>query len=243
MDSFEIDSNIKLDNLVYPSHIGIIPDGNRRYALKKNKSAWWGHMKGYESLSDLISYFKDYDIHELSIYGFSTENLNRSINEKSNLFSIMELGLEKILDNNSDNIYNIKFPGNQNVLPEKLQRYIEDVESFTQFNSDKKLNICLGYGGRDELFYAFMNLHSGILNGIVRIDDLEANSISRYLYVENDVDLLIRTSEERLSNFLIWQSSYAEIIFLKNLQWPEFNKDIFDACLLEYSKRKRRFGK
>lgn len=226
-----------------PSHIGIIPDGNRRYAKRNKMPVSWGHAKGYDSISDLIKYFQDYDIQELSIYGFSTENVKRSLDEKNSLFMLMEKGLDKIMENIEDDMYRITFPGNRELLPQKLQSYLNDVESSTSSNSKKRLNVCLGYGGRNELVSAFSSLYSQLKSDDAPPDSITSDLISKHLDVGSDVDLLIRTSESRLSNFLIWQSSYAEVIFLRDMLWPEFKKDVFDTCLSEYSNRKRRYGK
>ncbi len=226
-----------------PEHIGIIPDGNRRYAKKHGKPTAHGHFKGYKTLSDLVEYFPEYGVNELTIYGFSTENMKRSEDEKSKIFSIIEIGLDEIMKKTEDKKYKITFPGRKEILPPELAEHMEEIEDSTSKNSYPRLNICLAYGGRAELVDAIKNIADKTKNGEIAPEQLTEKVISEYLDVENDVDLVIRTGERRLSNFLNWQTSYSELIFLEDILWPEFDRNTFESCLKEYTERKRNFGK
>ncbi|MCX8169194.1 MAG: polyprenyl diphosphate synthase [Candidatus Methanomethylicia archaeon] len=232
-----------------PIHIGVILDGNRRWAKERNLPPWAGHEKGAEKVKDLIKWCYDTGIKILTLYVFSTENFNRS---KEEIEAIMNLA-NKYLDEymNDENIHEkrvrIKFLGRKELLNEDLRRKIEKVEKETEVYNERYLNFAFAYGGRAEIVDAVKRLCKDVESNIIDVDQIDEATVERYLYTSHlpqpHPDLIIRTSgEERLSGFLLWQSAYSELVFLE-VYWPDFRKiDLWRAIRI-YQKRNRRFGK
>ncbi len=230
-----------------PKHIAIIPDGNRRWAKKQSVSLVEGYDKGIRKISDVLKWCKEYDVHILSMWGFSADNAKRDSYEIKKLFELFKKYLYEIIEeskkknNEEKKKYDvrIKFLGRRTIFPYEIQEAMNRIEDFTKNNKTHALNLLLGYGGREEIIDA---INSIIKKGIKEVDE---KIISENLYTTGieDPDLIIRTSgEQRLSGLMSWQSAYSEFYFSKKL-WPDFSKKDFENALKTYIKRKRRFGK
>ena len=216
-------------------HIGIIPDGNRRYAKKHRISLEESYNLGVDKFINICEWAKEYNISEISFYALSKENLNRNKTQLNVLFKIFKKKIDQYLDKfNNDRTYFIKFYGN---IPKELSEKIREIESKNTEDYKIKVNILLGYSGRDEIIKA--------INEIIkeRINKIDENNFRKFLFVNKDLDLIIRTGGyQRLSNFLIFQSAYSELYFTDKL-WNEFTKKDFEDALKWYKKQKRNFGR
>jgi undecaprenyl diphosphate synthase len=223
-----------------PYHVAIILDGNGRWATAKGLNRSEGHKAGYENLKKLSKYIFSEGVKILSIYAFSTENFARDKKEVDYLMNtfIRAFDLEKKYFH-KENI-KIIFSGRNEPLPEKVIETRNNIAEYTKNNTKGILNICLNYGGRAEIVDACKK----IIEDNISSAELDEGLFSKYLYQDlPDVDLMIRTSGElRLSNFLLWQNSYAEFYF-SPVPFPDFDAEEFDKALVEYTKRDRRFGK
>ncbi len=228
-----------------PGHVAIIMDGNGRWARKRGLPKIAGHRAGSKAAQEAVEAARELGIKVLTLYTFSTENWKRPKHEISALFKLLGDYLERQSDKLVKN--NIKFSviGDTEALPglikDKLQRTID----VTKNNTGLVLNLALNYGARIEIVRAVQNIAKDVCGGAVRIDDIDEHLFSSYLYTKDlpDPDLLIRTSGEcRLSNFLLWQISYAELYITTKL-WPDFKKSDLKKAILEYQNRERRFGR
>jgi undecaprenyl diphosphate synthase len=228
----------KLNRL--PVHIAIVPDGNGRWAEKRGLPRLAGHQAGADNMHKIVQYLNEYPIKYVTLYGFSTENWSRPETEVNGLFRILDTFIKKTTrDINSKNI-KLCHIGRMADLPQYLQKSINEAMETTKNNTGMTLNIAFNYGARTEIIDAVRRI---IAEGL-KPGDVNEQMFNNYLYTagEPDVDLLIRTGDElRLSNFLIWQTTYSEYHFTKVL-WPDFGKEDIDKALLSYSQRKRRFG-
>ena len=228
---------MKLDNIKIPCHVGIIMDGNGRWAKERGLNRSKGHEAGYKTLKNTANYILDSGVKVLSVFAFSTENFNRPKEEVDFLMNLFIKGFKK--DTTFFNKENIKvvFSGRKEPLKKDVIEAMEYLSESTKNNTKGILNICLNYGGRSEIVDAVNHI---IKDNLKEVDEEVINS---YLYNKlPDIDLLIRTSGEvRISNFMLWQLSYAELYFPK-CYFPDFNQEEFDKALLEYTKRDRRFG-
>lgn len=228
---------MKLDNIKIPCHVGIIMDGNGRWAKERGLNRSKGHEAGYKTLKTTAKYILDSGVKVLSVFAFSTENFNRPKEEVDFLMNLFIKGFKK--DSAFFNKENIKvvFSGKKEPLKKDVIEAMEYLSESTKNNTKGILNICLNYGGRSEIVDA--------VNHIIKdnLKEVDEEVINNYLYNKlPDIDLLIRTSGEvRISNFMLWQLSYAELYFPK-CYFPDFNQEEFDKALLEYTKRDRRFG-
>lgn len=228
---------MKLDNIKIPCHVGIIMDGNGRWAKERGLNRSKGHEAGYKTLKTTAKYILDSGVKVLSVFAFSTENFNRPKKEVDFLMNLFIKGFKK--DSAFFNKENIKvvFSGRKEPLKKDVIDTMEYLSESTKNNTKGILNICLNYGGRSEMVDA--------VNHIIKdnLKEVDEEVINNYLYNKlPDIDLLIRTSGEvRISNFMLWQLSYAELYFPK-CYFPDFNQEEFDKALLEYTKRDRRFG-
>lgn len=228
---------MKLDNIKIPCHVGIIMDGNGRWAKERGLNRSKGHEAGYKTLKTTAKYILDSGVKVLSVFAFSTENFNRPKEEVDFLMNLFIKGFKK--DSAFFNKENIKviFSGRKEPLKKDVIEAMEYLSKSTKNNTKGILNICLNYGGRSEIVDA--------VNHIIKdnLKEVDEEVINNYLYNKlPDIDLLIRTSGEvRISNFMLWQLSYAELYFPK-CYFPDFNQEEFDKALLEYTKRDRRFG-
>ncbi len=226
-----------MDNIKIPCHVGIIMDGNGRWAKERGLNRSKGHEAGYKTLKTTAKYILDSGVKVLSVFAFSTENFNRPKEEVDFLMNLFIKGFKK--DSAFFNKENIKvvFSGRKEPLKKDVIEAMEYLSESTKNNTKGILNICLNYGGRSEIVDAVNHI---IKDNLKEVDEEVINS---YLYNKlPDIDLLIRTSGEvRISNFMLWQLSYAELYFPK-CYFPDFNQEEFDKALLEYTKRDRRFG-
>ena len=220
-------------------HIAIIMDGNRRWAKERNFPTAVGHKKGVDALKNAMKACDDFGIKYLTVYAFSTENWNRKPEEVSFLMDLLAQTIKSELKEMNENNVVISFIGDISKLSKKLQEILKNAVETTKDNTGVNLQIAFNYGSRDEIVHAVNEI---IKNGETQITE---ETISKYLYTSKipDPDLLIRTGGEmRVSNYLLWQIAYSEIIVIKDF-WPDFNKEKLADCIKEYAKRNRRFGK
>ncbi|MBT4849803.1 di-trans,poly-cis-decaprenylcistransferase [Candidatus Parcubacteria bacterium] len=225
---------------IIPKHIGIILDGNRRWAKKRGLTTLQGHKKGFDILKDVATYAFDIGVNTLTVYGFSTENWNRSKEEVAYLMDLFKLLVKKEVNTLSKRNIRLKIMGDISAFDDELRQGIIDAEEKTKDNTKGLLNVCLNYGGRLEILNAVKN----IIKDKIGPDELNEKSFRKYLYSGDtpDPELIIRTSgEKRLSGFLTWQSVYSELYF-PNTTWPDFDASELDKAIDEFNKRQRRFG-
>lgn len=225
-----------MNNIIVPNHIGIIMDGNRRWAKEKNKKTIEGHLAGANRIISLAKYIFDKGVKYLSIYAFSTENFNRSAEEVSYLMGLIIKFFNERVNELHD--YNIKIvvSGLRDNLSKDVLKCIDNVVELTKNNTGGVLNVCLNYGGRREIVDAVNKIKEANIT-------ITEETFGKYLYNDlPDLDYVIRTSgEERISNFMLWQISYAEFYFPK-VYFPDFDEKEFDKALEIYNNRNRRFG-
>lgn len=221
-----------------PYHLGIILDGNRRWAEKRGLPPFEGHKKGLETVKKVIKFCREKGVKILTLFVFSTENWKRSRREVDFL---MKLGRKAIADSLKElqgKGIRVKAIGQKEKLPGPLQKAINRAEELTKNNKEMILNFALSYGGRAEIAEAMKN----IIRKKISPESINEKIISENLWT-SDLDFIIRTGrEQRLSNFLIWQAAYSELYFSKKY-WPEFSEKDLDKALLDYNRRQRRFGK
>ena len=220
-----------------PTHVGIILDGNGRWAKEKGLKRSAGHLAGYKNLLKISKYILNKDTKYLSVYAFSTENFNRPKDEVDYLMNLFMVGFKRDRKYFMEENIKVVFSGRRDKLSNEVLAAMDQMTDETKNNTNGTLNICLNYGGRAEIVDAV----NKIINDDVKCVDSE--TFSKYLYHDlPDIDLMIRTSGElRISNFMLWQVSYAEMYFPK-CYFPDFNKKEYDKALYEYTKRDRRFG-
>ncbi len=224
-----------------PQHIAIIMDGNGRWAEARGLPRLEGHKAGTENLRQIIRGCVDAGVKYLTIYAFSTENWGRPREEVEGLISILELFLDRELDELCAEGVKICHLGRLEAMPEKVRRKVEHSVEITCNNSRLILSVAWNYGGRDEIVYAIQKM----IKEKVQPQDVTEDLVSQYLFTKDipDPDLIIRTSGEmRISNFLIWQAAYAEWYITPTL-WPDFNKEELFKAIASYGQRDRRFGK
>lgn len=228
-----------------PTHIGIIMDGNGRWAKRRGLPRKMGHRQGAKVFSDIAKYCRDIGIRYLTVYAFSTENWLRP---KEEVDAIMDLLSEYLADvkKHQDENENIRlcFLGEKSALREDLRQQIVEIEQQSAKNDGITVNIALNYGGRDEIVRAVRSLSRQCVEGLLSPDAIDEALISATLDTggQPDPDLIIRPSgEKRTSNFLPWQSTYSEYVFM-NILWPDFTPADLDQAILEYLQRSRRFG-
>ena len=227
-----------------PLHIGIIMDGNGRWAKKRGLPRSAGHKVGASNFRTITRYCSNIGIKYLTVYAFSTENWKRSTEEVSFLMNLFEEYLKEALEDFQDENIKINFLGDTSSFSTKIQELIKEVKDASAKNDGMVLNIAMNYGSRDEITYAAKQIASDVKNGIIEISDIDEGLFASKLYTANqpDPDLIIRPSGEyRLSNFLLWQSAYAELVIMDVL-WPDFKEKDLEIALDEYSSRNRRFG-
>ena len=227
----------------YPNHVAIILDGNRRWAKMRNLPVSLGHKKGMENICELAPYIFDRGVKFLSVFGFSTENFKRTADEVN---SIMNLGVEmfkKRCDELDKKNIKIIFSGLRSNLRQDVLDSMDYIVQKTMNNTKGVFNICLNYGGQQELVDATKKIVSDVNDGIINVDNIDTDLLYKYMYNElPPIDFLIRTSgEQRISNFMLYQLSYAEMYFPK-VFFPDFNKDEFEKAIDCYNDRDRRFG-
>ena len=226
-------------------HIGIILDGNRRFAKRLMLEPWKGHELGFEKLKKLFKWCKELEVKEITLYCFSMQNFNRPKKEFDYLMNLFEKGFNEVSTNediHKDKI-RINVIGRHCLFPEKVQTSIKKAVDATKNYNDYKVNIALAYGGREEIVDAVKKVAEKVKNKELDIKDINEETFSENLYLNTEPDLIIRTGgDRRTSNFLPWQSIYSEWFFLEKV-WPEFEKEDLIKVIDEYKNRDRRFGK
>ncbi len=235
----------KIDKNNLPSHVAIIMDGNGRWAKKQNKIRTFGHKEGAENVVEIVRASSNLGIKELSLYAFSTENWKRPAKEVDTIMSLVVKFIDKYIDElNRENVY-LQMLGRRDEVPDFVLDKVDYALDLTKNNNGMILNLCLNYGSRQEILDACKSLVKEYQNySIEDIERINFNDFEKYLYSKNytDVDLLIRPSGElRLSNFLMYQSSYAELYF-SDILWPDFKKENLYEAILDFQNRNRRFG-
>jgi len=237
----ERDLNFKMENLkIVPQHIGIIMDGNGRWAEMRNLPRIAGHKEGIEAVRRTVKAANKYKIKYLTLYSFSTENWKRPEEEVKFLFYLMEENLKREGEELNRNNVKVRFSGRKWELPENLVKIMDYVENLTKENTGLNLIFAINYGGRAEI----IDVIKKIIKNKYKDEDIDENLIKKFLYLPDvpDPDLIIRTSgEKRMSNFLLWESAYSEFYFTEVL-WPDFDENEFFKALIDYQNRKRKFG-
>jgi undecaprenyl diphosphate synthase len=227
-----------MDQIRVPKHIAFIMDGNGRWAKKRGLPRKFGHKEGVKALQKIIEGCKNRGVEICSFYAFSTENWKRPQEEIEEIFSLVEKFAKEELSKYVDKGYRVTYMGDITKLPENTQSALKEIKEKGSSNSGMIVNIAINYGGRDEIVRA---VNKVLQSGIKQIDE---QMLSDCMYTAGipDPDIIVRTSgEERLSNFMLWQSAYSELLFIDDL-WPDVNEKTVDYIIECYSKRNRRFG-
>ena len=226
-----------------PNHVAIIMDGNGRWAQKRGLKRTKGHQKGAEVLKKISEYVYDKKIKVLSVFAFSTENWKRDKEEVDYLMDLFIKVFKKNFDSIKEKGVKIVFSGLKDKLSDKVLKAMDEMTSETKNNENGIFNICLNYGGQDEIVEATKKIAKEVQNGTLDISEINSKVLSKNMFNNlPPIDLMIRTSGEfRISNFMLWQLAYAELYFTDVL-WPDFNEEEFDKALDSFGKRDRRFG-
>lgn len=227
-----------------PEHIGVIMDGNGRWAKARGKPRTEGHIEGVNALRRMVELCIRYGVRHLTVFSFSSENWTRPKDEINFIFSLLRRfvasDLQKLIAHN----VRVRIIGSRDSLEGSLRRLIEEVEAKTAANTGLNLQVAFNYGGKAEITAAVRRIAVAVAAGQLRPADIDERTIEQALYTAGipDPDLIIRTSgEQRVSNFLLWQGAYSELVFVED-NWPDFNERIFLQVLDEYAMRERRFG-
>jgi len=230
-----------------PKHVAIIMDGNRRYSrLQGNMDVVKGHEIGVDTLEKVLDWSIELGIEIITVYAFSTENFNRPEHEVEGLMNLFVKNFKRLVDHEKihKNEVKVKVVGKTELIPESVREAIKEAEDATAHYNKRLFNIAIGYDGRLEIIDSFKKIIEQVQAGEITIDDVDEELVSKNLYTGGlaDPNLIIRTSgEERLSGFLLWQSSYSELYFCETL-WPELRKVDFIRAIRSYQERERRFG-
>ncbi len=239
---FRMTQNIPIQSL--PAHIAIIMDGNGRWATQRNLPRIAGHKKGADSVREVIEACVEIGVPYLTLYAFSSENWRRPAEEVDSLMELLSFYLRKELKNLHNNQVKLNFIGDRAKLNQEIAVKLVEAERLTHNNTKLILTIALSYGSRQEIIQAAQMIAKQTSDGKLTPLEINEQSFGKLLYTMDipDPDLLIRTGgEQRLSNFLLWQSAYAELYFTDML-WPDFHKNNLEQAILEFTKRERRYG-
>jgi len=234
---------LNFDNL--PKHVAIIMDGNGRWAKSQNKERTFGHKNAIKAVREAISACNEVGIPYLTLYTFSTENWNRPMEEVDTLMNLLSSTLLQEAEEIFSKGIRIRAIGDLEALPENVRNQLYNIMELTKNNTKGNLTLALSYGSQKEILNAVKELCKKVKNGDINENDIDEKLFEQHLYTKEipPVDLLIRTSGEvRVSNFLLWQIAYAEMQFIDVL-WPDFTKETFFQCILDYQTKERRFGK
>lgn len=230
---------------ILPEHVGIIMDGNGRWAKKRGLPRQAGHKIGAANFKKITRYCNSIGIKHLTVYAFSTENWKRPKDEIDSLMNLFyDYLVEALADFSEENIRTI-FIGDISAFNPELRKLIKETEEISSDKTGMRLNIAMNYGGRDELIRAVREISAEAAAGKINESDITPELISSHMYTagQPDPDLIIRPSGEyRTSNFLLWQSAYSEYVFMDDILWPDFTTENLEEALDEYAKRNRRFG-
>ncbi|GGF40421.1 isoprenyl transferase [Aliidongia dinghuensis] len=227
-----------------PAHVAIIMDGNGRWAKARGMPRLVGHKRGVESVRDAVKAAKALGIRYLTLYGFSSENWRRPLAEVNDLMGLLRLYLRSEIAELHREGVRLRIIGQRSRLSDDIRALIENGERLTADNANLTLTIALSYGGRDEIAHAAKAIAMAVRAGTLDPEEVDEETVSRHLFTHDmpDPDLLIRTSgEKRVSNFLLWQCAYAELVFIDK-HWPDFSRDDLESAIREYHGRERRFG-
>jgi undecaprenyl diphosphate synthase len=240
-----MDSALKLDNDVLPVHVAIVMDGNGRWAEERRKPRLFGHKAGVKSVRTVVETAREIGVRHLTLYAFSTENWSRPSLEVKGLMSLLDNYLKSEQQTMLKNDIRLWCIGQKDRLPPEVRKTMDRVIDATADCSSMILNLALSYGSRNEIIRAVKTIAGKCADGLLSVEDLDDKLLSDHLDTagQPDPDLLIRTGgEKRLSNFLLWQASYAELYFT-DLRWPDFGRQEFLEAIMDYGARQRRFGK
>ncbi|UKB80052.1 isoprenyl transferase [Chryseobacterium sp. MEBOG07] len=237
-----IKDKINSENL--PKHVAIIMDGNGRWAKSRGEERTFGHKNAINAVRNAINACNEIDIPYLTLYTFSSENWSRPSEEVNTLMNLLVETLLLEAEEIFSKGLRMHVIGNLEKLPTLVKEQLERVVELTKENTKGNLVLAISYGSQNEILEAVKNISSDVKEGKVEIENINESLFENYLYTKDfpPVDLLIRTSGEiRISNFLLWQIAYAELQFL-NVLWPDFSKDIFFQCIVDYQNKERRYG-
>ena len=231
-----------------PVHVAVIMDGNGRWAKEKGLPRLAGHNAGMKAMKKIVDHSDKLGIKYLTVYAFSTENWKRSIAEVSGIFKLLVKYVDSDLRELVENNVKVKVLGDYSMLPQDAVRSLDRTLEETKNNTGLQFNIALNYGGRDEIKKAVQSIGEKIREGLLAPEDITEDTITAELYTgagyadAPDPELIIRTSGElRLSNFLLWQSAYSELVF-PQVMWPDFTPEEYEKAIADYQSRERRFG-
>ncbi|MEO6013004.1 MAG: isoprenyl transferase [Devosia sp.] len=231
-------------DLRIPAHIGVIMDGNGRWAQARGKPRTEGHIAGVKALRGIVENCITYGVGHLTVFSFSSENWTRPKDEVSFIFGLLRRFVASDLEKLHRNNVCVRIIGSREGLDDSLRRLIAEVEATTAMNTGLRLQVAFNYGGKAEIADAVRRIAGLVAAGKLKAEDITEETIGRALYTAGlpDPDIIIRTSgERRFSNFLLWQSAYSELVFVDE-NWPDFNEQSFVKVLEEYSGRERRYG-
>ncbi len=231
-------------DLRIPVHVGVIMDGNGRWAKARGKPRTEGHIAGVKALRGLVESCINFGVAHLTVFSFSSENWTRPKDEISFIFGLLRRFVASDLEKLHRNNVRVKIIGSREGLDDSLRRLIAEVEATTAMNTGLKLQVAFNYGGKAEIADAVRRIASLVAAGRLKAEDITEETIGRALYTSGipDPDIIIRTSgEQRFSNFLLWQGAYSELVFVEE-NWPDFDEAAFLRVLEDYSSRDRRFG-
>ena len=240
--NFELSKEI--DKKRIPEHVAIIMDGNGRWATQRGLSRSFGHNQGVNVLKEILKVSKNLGCKILTVYAFSTENWARPAKEVDFLIGLFEKVLKKEIEDIHKESIKIKFIGDLSLFPDNLKLIFNNSEKLTKQNKDFTLNVCVNYGGRQEIVRVARELAEKSHKGKIKPEEVDEKLFNSELLTQGikDPELLIRTSgEKRISNFLLWQLAYSEI-YITDILWPDFNESEFLKAIIDYQSRNRRFG-
>ena len=244
IDKKNEDLSKRIDKQKVPEHVAIIMDGNGRWATKKGFPRTYGHKKGVSVLKEILKASKELGCKVLTVYAFSTENWTRPTKEVEFLLNLFKKVLKNEIKEIHQELIKIKFIGDLTPFPEGLREIINSSESLTKNNNSFLLNVCINYGGRQEIVKVAKEIAFKSFNGEIKPSEVNEELFNSKLLTRGikDPELLIRTSgEKRISNFLLWQLAYSEI-YISDVLWPDFNELEFLKAIVDYQSRNRRFG-
>ena len=244
IDKKNNDLSKRIDMQKVPEHIAIIMDGNGRWATKKGLPRTYGHKRGVNVLKEILKASKKLGCKVLTVYAFSTENWTRPIKEVDFLINLFREVLRNEIEEINEESTKIQFIGDLTPFPENLKKIISSSESLTRNNNEFLLNVCVNYGGRQEIVKVAKELAIKTSSGEIKPSEVNEELFNSKLLTRGikDPELLIRTSgEKRISNFLLWQLAYSEI-YISDVLWPDFNELEFLKAIIDYQSRNRRFG-
>ena len=228
-----------------PRHVAVIMDGNGRWAKTFGKKRIFGHTSGIDSARETIESCVELEIKNLTLYVFSVDNWKRPKSEVNALMKLLVRSVKNEIEDINKNNIRMRIIGSLDQLPKSVKSELVDASNLTIKNDGLNLNLAISYGSKSEIINALKQIIEKVKKNIISIENIDEKLINEHLYtkISKDVDLLIRTGGEfRLSNFLLWQNSYAELLFYDML-WPDFRKKDFYDSILTFQKRNRRFGK